>query len=266
MQRKKLQTRSAAPASDRNQKLKLLLDLSHQLGNPARPLAILGEGNASARLSAETFLVKASGSCLGTLDKSGIVECRSNTLLPLMDKTNLSDAEVDGTLLNSRLDATAKKPSVEALFHAWLLSLPGIEFVGHTHAPAVNSILCSPRAQEFAVKKIFPDEIVCCDVASVFIPYTDPGLKLAQAIRGRTEEFIRNIGRPPRVILMENHGIITLGRSVEAVLSAMLMAEKTACVWLGAAALGGPKFMTPEHVERISGRPDEALRRKMLKL
>jgi rhamnose utilization protein RhaD (predicted bifunctional aldolase and dehydrogenase) len=264
MQRKKLQTRPAV--SDRKEKLKLLLDLSHKLGDPARPLAILGEGNASAKLSDETFIVKASGCSLGTLDKTGIVECNSKTLLPLMDKTGLTDAEVDGTLLNSRVDATAKKPSVEALFHSWLLSLPGIGFVGHTHAPAVNSILCSPRAQEFAVKKIFPDEIVCCDVASVFIPYTDPGLKLAQAIRVATEKFIGDIGRVPRVILMENHGIITLGRSVEAVMSAMLMAEKTATVWLGAAALGGPRFMTPEHVARISGRPDEALRRKMLKL
>jgi len=266
MQRKKLQTPSAVPASDRREKLKLLLDLCHQLGNPALRMAILGEGNASARLSGETFLVKASGCSLPTLDKNGVVECRAKTLLTLLETTNLSDAEVDGTLLNSRVDATAKKPSVEALFHAWLLSLPGIEFVGHTHAQAVNSILCSPRAQEFAVKKIFPDEIVCCDVESVFIPYTDPGRKLAQAIRVETEKFIRNIGRPPRVILMENHGIITLGRSVEAVMSAMLMAEKTATVWLGAAALGGPKFMTPEHVARISGRPDEALRRKMLKL
>jgi rhamnose utilization protein RhaD (predicted bifunctional aldolase and dehydrogenase) len=264
MQRKKNQT--AFPASGRREKLKLLLDLSHKLGDPTRQMAILGEGNASVRLGDETFLVKASGCSLGTLDKTGVVECRAKTLLPLLEKTNLSDAEIDGTLLDSRLDATAKKPSVEALFHACLLTLPGIEFVGHTHAPAVNSILCSPRAKEFATKRIFPDEIVCCDVASVFIPYTDPGLKLAQAIRLRTEEFIRNIGRPPRVILMENHGIITLGRSVEAVLSAMLMAEKAAGIWVGAAALGGPKFMTPEHVERISGRPDEAVRRKMLKI
>jgi rhamnose utilization protein RhaD (predicted bifunctional aldolase and dehydrogenase) len=264
MQLKKNQTSS--PASGRREKLKLLLNLSHKLGDSARQMAILGEGNASVRLGDETFLVKASGCSLGTLDKTGVVECRAKTLLPLLEKTNLSDAEIDGTLLESRLDAKAKKPSVEALFHAWLLTLPGIEFVGHTHAPAVNSILCSPRAEEFATRRIFPDEIVCCDVASVFIPYTDPGLKLAQAIRARTEEFIRNIGRPPRVILMENHGIITLGRSVEAVLSAMLMAEKAAGIWVGAAALGGPKFMTPEHVERISGRPDEVVRRKMLKL
>ena len=155
MQRKKLQTHSSTPAPDRREKLKLLLDLSHKLGDPARQMAILGEGNASAKLSNETFLVKASGCSLPTLDKSGVVECCAKTLLTLLEKTNLSDAEIDGTLLNSRLDATAKKPSVEALFHAWLLSLPGIEFVGHTHAPAVNSILCSPRAQEFATKKIF---------------------------------------------------------------------------------------------------------------
>jgi ribulose-5-phosphate 4-epimerase/fuculose-1-phosphate aldolase len=116
------------------------------------------------------------------------------------------------------------------------------------------------------VKRIFPDEIVCCDVVSVFIPYTDPGLKLAQVIRTQTQKFIANFGRPPRVILMENHGLITLGRSVEAVLSAMSMAEKTAEIWLGAAALGGPKFMSPENVARISGRSDEAYRQKMLKI
>ena len=248
------------------EKLKNLLELSHELGNPARPLAILAEGNTSAKLSAETFLVKASGSNLGSLTDAGVVECKTGVLLKLLGATGPDDKAVDNLLLESRVDASAKKPSVEALFHAYLLSLPGIEFVGHTHAPQVNSILCSPRAKEFATKRIFPDEIVCCDVASVFIPYTDPGLKLAQAIREQTEKFLKKFGRPPRVILMENHGIITLGRSIEAVLSAMLMAEKTAGIWLGAATLGGPKFMTPQNVARISGRPDEALRRKILKL
>ena len=266
MQRKRPPAAAAMTAPGRREKLNLLLDLSHQLANPIHPLAILGEGNTSVKLDAAKFIVKASGSTLGTLDKTGVVECRSATLLPLLEQDNLSDAVIDGTLLESRVDPKAKKPSVEALFHAWLLTLPGIEFVGHTHAPAVNAILCSPRAAEFATKRIFPDEVVCCDVASVFIPYSDPGLKLAQAIRARTEEFRRNLGRPPRVILMENHGIITLGRTIQAVLTAMLMAEKAAMIWLGAAALGGPKFMTPEHVARIADRPDEVVRRKMLKM
>ncbi|MGH7950536.1 MAG: class II aldolase/adducin family protein [Limisphaerales bacterium] len=250
----------------RREKLNALLKLSRELGRDGLQLAILAEGNTSAKLSDKTFLVKASGSNLGALDKNGVVECRAETLLALLDKNNPTDAEIDRGLLASRVNAKAKKPSVEALFHAYLLSLPGIEFVGHTHAPQINSILCSPRAKEFATKRILPDEIVCCDVVSVFIPYTDPGLKLAQAIRKSVKKFIADFGRPPRVILMENHGVITLGRSIEAVLSAMLMAEKTAKIWRGAAVLGGPKFMSPENVARISGRPDEALRRKILKL
>ncbi|MDD5262919.1 MAG: class II aldolase/adducin family protein [Methylacidiphilales bacterium] len=252
--------------NDHSQKLAALLKLSHELGNPQHPLAILGEGNTSVRLDAKSFLVKASGSNLGRLKKTDVVQCKTGPLLALLDSSGLSDAEVDGSLMNSRADSKAKKPSVEALFHAWLLTLPGIEFVGHTHAPAVNGILCSPRAKEFAEKRIYPDEIVCCDVESVFVPYTDPGLILAQAIRQETSYFIQKYQRPPRVILLQNHGIITLGRTPESVLASMCMAEKTAAIWLDAAALGGPVFLSAEQVARISGRPDEALRRKALKI
>ena len=60
--------------------------------------------------------------------------------------------------------------------------------------------------------------------------------------------------------------IVTLGRTADGVLAAMLMAEKTAQIWIAAANLGGPNFMTPHHVARISGRPDEAYRRKVLKV
>jgi rhamnose utilization protein RhaD (predicted bifunctional aldolase and dehydrogenase) len=253
--------------SDRNrsERLQSLLRLSHELGREERRLAILAEGNTSAKLDGETFLVKASGSNLGTLAERDVVECRAASLVGALDR-KMTDADIDAALLAAREDSTAKKPSVEALFHAWLLSLPGVEFIGHTHAVAVNSILCSPRAREFAGKRLFPDEVVCCDVASVFVPYTDPGLQLAKVIREETQKFIAGQGRPPRVILMENHGLITLGGSVEAVLSAMLMTEKAALIWLGAAALGGPQFMSPENIARISGRPDEAHRRKILKL
>ena len=252
--------------NDRTEKLTALLRLSHELGNPQHPLAILGEGNTSVRLDDRSFLVKASGSNLAALHESDVVECRADLLLKMLDETGLADGEVDSQLMKSRVDFKAKKPSVEALFHAWLLTLPDINYVGHTHAPAVNGILCSPRAHEFATRRIFPDEIVCCDVASVFVPYTDPGLRLAQEIRKRTTVFIKKYQRPPRVVLLENHGLITLGKTTEAVLAAMLMAEKSAGIWLGAAALGGPTFLSSKQVTRIAGRPDEAWRRKALKI
>ncbi len=249
-----------------DERLAALLAMSHALGEPSRGLAILGEGNTSAQLGPKTFLVKASGTCLATLKESDVVKCEFGKLLPLFEKTGMTDVEVDQALMNSRCDAKAKKPSVEALFHAYLLSLPEIEYVGHTHATAVNSILCSPRAKEFATKRMFPDEIVCCDTESVFVPYTDPGLKLACAIRNGVDDFIHRLGRPPKVILMENHGIIALGRTTNAVLSATYMAEKAANVFLGAAVLGGPKFFTAENIARIAGRPDEKYRQKVLKV
>jgi rhamnose utilization protein RhaD (predicted bifunctional aldolase and dehydrogenase) len=243
-----------------------LLALSHELGREERGLAILGEGNTSVRLSDDTFAVKASGTCLGTLRGEDVVECRFSALLPFLEKDNLTDQQVDDALLAARVDSKAKKPSVEAIFHASLLSLPGIKFIGHAHATSVNQILCSSRARDFADHRMFPDEIVCCGTASVFIPYTDPGLKLAKTIKYQTDEFIKKHQRQPRVILMENHGIITLGGTWQSVLSAMLMAEKAAKIFAGAAALGGPLFFSQRNIERIAGRPDEAYRQRALKM
>ncbi|HEX8550425.1 MAG TPA: class II aldolase/adducin family protein [Abditibacteriaceae bacterium] len=241
-----------------------LLQLSHELGREERSLAILGEGNTSMRLDEETFAVKASGSNLATLSEGDVSVCRFDSLLPLLDETTLDDAAIDAALFAARVDDGMKKPSVEALFHAYFLSLPGVDFVGHTHATAVNGIGCSPRAGDFATNRLFPDEIVCCGPSSVFVPYTDPGLKLAQEIRTRTNQWIAENGRAPRIILLENHGLVALGPSPAAVLAATLMAEKSARIFLGAATLGGPKFLTDEQIARIAGRPDEAYRQRAL--
>ncbi len=241
-----------------------LLALSHQLGGERLRMAILGEGNTSLRLDDDTFAVKASGSNLATLTADDVTRCAFDRLLPLLDKTSATDVEVDQALLAARLEPSAKKPSIEALFHAYLLTLPGVRCVGHVHAIAVNQILCSPRAREFAEKRTCPDEIVMCGVESVFVPYAEPGLGLSQAIRREVVAFVKRTGRDPKVILLQNHGIIAVGASPKAVLGSLLMAEKSAEIFGGAAALGGPVFLTPAQCERIAGRPDEHYRQKML--
>ena len=244
-----------------------ILDLSHQLGREERKLAILGEGNTSTRTGPKTFLVKASGSNLGSLSKNGLSECYFDKLLPILDKKGLSDKAIDDLLFASRADSQAKKPSVEAIFHAYLLTLPGVEFVGHTHPVAVNQILCSKNAKLFARNRLFPDEIVCCGVESVFVPYTDPGLKLGQAIKAAVEAYIKRLSRAPRVILLESHGLIAIGPSPEAVLAATLMAVKSAEIFTGACVNSEkPKFLTPAQITRIAGRPDEHYRQKALGL
>lgn len=243
-----------------------LVDLSHELGAEPRELAILGEGNTSARLDETTFLVKASGSRLATLDPHGLTACRFEPLVGLLDQASVSDEEIETVLLESRVDPGSRKPSVEAMFHAWLLTLPAVDFVGHTHPIHANALLSSPHAAAFAHRRIFPDEIVCCGPRSVLVPYCDPGLVLAQAIRTAVESHQQELGQPPRLILLENHGIIALGASPNAVLATTLMAEKTARITLGAITAGGPNYLEEDDVHRIAGRSDEHYRQKALGL
>ncbi len=247
-----------------NDPVQSLLELSHHLGGERLRMAILGEGNTSVRIDEETFAVKASGSNLASLTSADVTHCAFNRLLPLLDKSSATDVEVDQALLAARLDPAAKKPSIEALFHAYLLTLPGVRCVGHVHAIAVNQILCSPRAREFAERRACPDEIVMCGVESVFVPYAEPGLGLSQAIRREVVAFVKRTGRDPKIILLQNHGIIAVGSSPKSVLGSLLMAEKAAEIFVGAASLGGPVFLSAEQCERIAGRPDEHYRQKML--
>ena len=249
-----------------NESLADLIELSHQIGREDRHLAILGEGNASVRLSASEFAVKASGCCLATLTEADVTRCDIASMLAILDKKSMDDPAIDTALLGARVGAQGKKPSTEAMFHAWLLTLNGVHFVGHCHPLPANQILCSPRARDFAERRLFPDEIVCCGPASVFIPYVDPGLVLAREIRVHTKAFIEARGFVPRLILLQNHGIIALGRTPNAVLACLLMATKAAGIFAGAAALGGPNFMTAPQVDRIVTRPDEAYRQRQLKI
>lgn len=249
-----------------NDALQSLLDLSHSLGGERLRMAILGEGNTSLRLDAETFAVKASGSNLASLRAADLSACRFDRLLPLLDAPAATDAEIDRVLFAARVNEADKKPSIEALFHAYLLTMPGVACVGHVHAIAVNQILCSPRARDYAERRACPDEIVMCGIESVFVPYAEPGLGLAQSIRREVQAFVRRTGREPKIILLQNHGIIAVGPSPKAVLGSLLMAEKAAEIFVGAAALGGPVFLTAAQCERIAGRPDEHYRQKMLGL
>ena len=203
-----------------------LLEVAHEFGR--KEFTILGEGNVSCRAGDDTFLVKASGSTLETLSELELTECRFTPLLEAVQAPSISDEQVEQVLLESRVRTTALKPSVETFFHAYLLSLPGVRFVGHTHPIPINQVLCTSHAQAFAERRQTPDEIVCCGPVSLLVPYIDPGLALAQAIRARLEALQARSDRLPRVILLENHGIITFGGSVEAVRSAMLMAIKAA--------------------------------------
>ncbi len=64
----------------------------------------------------------------------------------------------------------------------------------------------------------------------------------------RVEEFIDEQNMAPRVILMENHGMIACGRTPRDVETITSMYVKTARTLIGIYAMGKPRFLTPENV------------------
>lgn len=242
-----------------------LIELSHSLGNPSFEYAILGEGNTSAKIDDDTFWVKASGSELRTINADGFVKVKFSTCLETLSGNDLDDDEVRKALENARAEShTIRRPSVETFLHALVLQLDGVNFVGHTHPTAVNAILCSNYVEQAISGRLYPDEIVVCGPAPAFVPYTDPGLPLARAVLNSIQIYKDNWGQNPKVILMQNHGFIALGKTPQEVENIHAMYVKTARVLLGTFSLGGPHFLTESQVERIHKRPDEIYRRKIL--
>ena len=148
--------------------------------------------------------------------------------------------------------------------HAILLSMEGVNVIGHTHPTAVNVFTCAQEGKQAWQGRLFPDEIVCCGVAPVWVDYTDPGVPLALEVRSQVESYTQNEGLRPKVILIQNHGLVALGATTAEVINATMMMCKTARILWGTYALGGPHYLTGQQVERIFTRPDEKYRMGLL--
>ncbi|HEV2455754.1 MAG TPA: class II aldolase/adducin family protein [Verrucomicrobiae bacterium] len=244
--------------------LKQLIELSHELGREDRQLAILGEGNVSADLDGKTFYVKASGSQLAGIRRDGFTRVRMQPIFDALESPEKNDSEVRKILEDSRADKGARLPSVETFLHAICLREGGAKWVGHTHPVSVLRILCSTLGAEPFRRHIFPDGIVVCGRHMAAVPYVDPGIRLAVALRASLRQFIAEHGAPPKVILMINHGPVILGQTPRDVLNTTLMLDKWAKILAGNYMVGGPRFLDETHSDRIETRPDEHYRRRAI--
>jgi L-ribulose-5-phosphate 4-epimerase len=196
---------------------------------------------------------------------SGFVRVRFAEIQKALSAGEADDERVREVLRASRADDTPLMPSVETFMHAYLLGLPDVSFVGHTHPTALLSLLCLDDAEGLAQQRLFPDEVVCCGPAAAYVPYVDPGFPLARAIKEAVERFVDQHGIVPKTIWMQNHGLIALGKSAREIESATLMSIKAARVWLGALSTGRTiRTMSPDQVARIHSRPDEHYRQRLL--
>ena len=216
-----------------------------ELAKEVSPYTIAGEGNVSMRVQdgiRSGFYIKASGATLSNLELEDLVLC-----------------DFEG---NPKKDE--KEPSMEVSFHAWILdSFPEVNCVCHTHPPHTTKIMCSGRTHAFANERMFPDQVVRNGRRSCLVPYATPGIKLRNAIKQSVEMFMQVEKHFPRLILLQNHGIITTGTTAKECAVATLMCEKSAEIFIGAKLLNNIKFLTAEEVDELDSSPSEEYRRKV---
>ena len=215
-----------------------IIELASALG----PYAICGEGNVSVK-DDDSFWVKASGTSLDTLEKRDLVACK---------------------LSGVPFDSLGLKPSIETGFHAWFMrEFDEIKFIAHTHPPKSMQVVCSEQIWSFAEHRLFPDQVVRNGAKSCVVPYAMPGKPLLNEIEKSVLAFAEEEGYFPKLILLQNHGIIVASTSHKDCIASTMMCEKSAEIFIGAKVLGQTRFLSEDEVNEVDKCPSEERRRMM---
>nr|BCX00891.1 MAG: aldolase [Bacteroidota bacterium] len=183
-----------------------LLRVAHRLYR--RGLAVAWDGNVSVRASEETIWITPAGRNKGELRIEDLV---------LVD--------LEGRVLEGRW-----RPSSELGMHmVCYRTRPEVGAVVHAHPPYATAFAV---ARQEIPTNVLPEMVV--RLGSVpLVPYATPGTwEVAEALRPW-------LGRGSRVFLLANHGVTTLGSTVEEAYYLLEKLEHAARVLWLARALGG---------------------------
>lgn len=181
----------------------------------ARGLIVAAEGNASYRLDGETLLVTPGGRRkdeLGPADLVVVGLAPDPALEAALDPQPTSDLAIHRAIYEAR-------PEVRAIVHAHPPAALALTLAGEVPDPAV--------LPETAL--LMPD--------LPLVPFAPPGSaelaeRIAATLRGASS------ARPIRALLLERHGVIAVGESVEQAVDRLELAELLCRVWRDARLLG----------------------------
>jgi rhamnose utilization protein RhaD (predicted bifunctional aldolase and dehydrogenase) len=240
-----------------------LVALTRSLGEPAKDLVILAEGNVSERLPDGRIAIKTSGSYMAQSDASQFVVVDVEPLVELMMAENTTQAELTGMLDAGEHDGLRRRGSIETLVHAAVQSIRPTAFVAHTHPTAIVSLLASVHAATAFDEWVYSDEAVVIG-KPLFVPYAEPGIQLGRLYLTKLREYVEENGELPSLVLLGNHGMVAIAGSAQAAEAITLMAVKGARVRLEALSVGGVRGLGGDTVSHYFEREDMAERRKAL--
>jgi L-fuculose-phosphate aldolase len=212
------------------------------LGKSLSKFVVGMEGNISKKIKS-SFIIKSSGAELGDLTENSLITYNKKW---------------------QQVDNHKNFPSMEIGFHKFLLNFNNVNVVSHTHPTNTMKILCSKKSKKFSNYRIFPDQVVFNGIKSCLVPYATPGEDLTNIIIKKVNKFIKNEGFFPKLILLENHGIIACGKNENECIIITEICEKAAEIFVGSKSLGGTIFLKFKKVKQLSNNNRELYRKSKL--
>ncbi len=192
---------------------KLFIDTAHKVAELG--LVRCSSGNLSLRVNQHIMLITATGSWMERLTDKDISVC-----------------DIDGKVLNHI------KPSVEFRFHAGIYKVRSdVGAVLHFQSPYATAVACSELS--FEDFNIIP-EVPYYIKSIAKVPFYPPGSKqLAEAV---TKEASQS-----NLIIMQNHGLVTLANDVDLLLKRAVFFELACQILL----IGGSRVrgLTKEQIK-----------------
>src|SRR5918998_4945495 len=182
-----------------------LVVASHLLG-ANRAVSNFGGGNTSAKgttidhagREVPAMWVKGSGSDLATMGLEHFTGLRMDEVLPLMERSEMSDEEMVAYLARCQLDPAMPRASIETLLHAFVPA----PHVHHTHPDGIN-VLAGTADGERLVRECFGDE-------AAWIPYIRPGFTLSKQV-GEAARANPDL----KLVVLAKHGLVVWGETAE---------------------------------------------------
>lgn len=244
---------SAVPAA--------LVELTLCIGDPARDLVSLAEGNTST-LEDGDLVVKASGARMdrANVDDFVVVDVEAAARALVDPRTTQDELSA---LLTVAGDPRGRRASIETLVHVAAVHVGGATWVAHTHPTAVVGLLSVEEGERLWQAPLFPDEAVVVG-RPAWVGYEEPGLALGRAVARSIADHAERYGVAPRLVLLGNHGIVALGQSADEVEAVTTMAVKAARTRMIAHAVGTPRYLDAADGDALASRTDEVARRALL--
>lgn len=205
----------------------LLENIRRRVADAARRMHALGlvtltGGNVSAR-DPDTRLIAITPSALPyeTMTAGDIVVCD----------------------LSGNIVAGDRRPSTEWPLHSRILrERPDIGGVMHTHSPYALALAVAGRPVPPVCL-----EVVQCGGSIEVAPWGDPGTSALG------EAALRALTGTRQAALLQNHGLLAVGATVEEALATAVRAEAAARTYVLATLIGKPVVLNEEQIAAISG-------------